>query len=289
VQAKDTFGAARTVHEISADKVICAGGVMGTIPLLLRMREIPDALPKLSPRLGDFVRTNSEALIAVLAPGRDDLSEGVAITSILQTDDHSHLEPVRYGSGSGFFRLLAMPHAPGSTILSRVAGAVRIVARDPRAWLRALMVKDFARSTQILLYMRALEGELSLRLGRSAFTGFRRGLVTRLGDRSRAPRASMPEATALGRRFAEMIGGLPMSLLTETLLGTPSTAHVLGGACMGASAEDGVIDVQHRVFGYDGLYVVDGSAVSANPGVNPSLTIAAMAERAMSRVPVKTP
>lgn len=289
VHAKDTFGAARTVHEISADKVICAGGVMGTIPLLLRMREMPDALPNLSPRLGDFVRTNSEALIAVLAPGRDDLSEGVAITSILQTDDASHLEPVRYGSGSGFFRLLAVPHAPGPTILSRIAGAVRTVARDPRAWLRALMVKDFAKSTQILLYMRALEGDLSLRLGRSVFTGFRRGLVTRLGDPSRAPRASMPEATALGRRFAEKIGGLPMSLVTETLLGTPSTAHVLGGACMGASADDGVIDVQHRVFGYDGLYVVDGSAVSANPGVNPSLTIAAMAERAMSRVPVKTP
>ena len=95
----------------------------------------------------------------------------------------------------------------------------------------------------------------------------------------------MPEATDLARRFAEKIGGVTVSLLTETLLGVPSTAHILGGCCMGSSSADGVIDAQHRVFGYDGLYVLDGSAVSANPGVNPALTITALAERAMSLIP----
>jgi cholesterol oxidase len=97
----------------------------------------------------------------------------------------------------------------------------------------------------------------------------------------------MPEATEIAERFAKEIGGVPMSLLTETVLGTPSTAHILGGACMGAGAEEGVIDKDHRVFGYEGLSVIDGSCVSANPGVNPSLTITAMAERAVARVPPK--
>jgi cholesterol oxidase len=135
--------------------------------------------------------------------------------------------------------------------------------------------------------MRTLEGTLSMRLGRSAFTGFQKGLVTKLDDPSQAPKAFMEEATDLVNRFAEKVKGVSMSIVTETLLGVPSTAHILGGSCMGANADEGVIDARHRVFGYEGLYVIDGSAVSANPGVNPSLTITAMAERAMSFVPAK--
>ncbi|HXN31397.1 MAG TPA: GMC oxidoreductase, partial [Polyangiaceae bacterium] len=277
----------RHVERVWAERVVCAGGVMGTVPLLLRMREDRNGLPRLSPRVGDFVRTNSESLIAVVTPTRGDLSEGLAITSILHTDDHSHVEPVRYAAGSGFFRLLALPHAPGSTVLARLAGALRSFVTHPWRWARALTVKDFAAHSQVLLYMRTHEGCLSLRLGRSFFTGYRRGVVTNLDGSSPAPRAFMPEATDLAKRFAEKVGGVPVSLLTETLLGTPSTAHILGGACMGSSSEAGVIDKQHRVFGYDGLYVIDGSSVSANPGVNPSLTITAMAERAMSFIPNK--
>jgi cholesterol oxidase len=287
VQTKDTFGGQGTKRELRADQVICAGGVMGTVPLLLKMREDAGGLPNLSGRLGDFVRTNSESLIGVVAPNRNDLSEGVAITSILNTDDHSHLEPVRYAAGSGFFRTMALPHAPGPTVLARLSSAVRGFVKEPRLWARVFTVDDFARHTQVLLYMRALEGTLSLRLGRSAYTGYRRGLVTKLDDPAQAPQAFMREATELAERFAEKVGGVTMSMMSETLLGTPTTAHILGGACIGASADEGVIDTKHRVFGYDGLYVIDGSSVSANPGVNPSLTITAMAERAMSFVPVK--
>jgi cholesterol oxidase len=285
VETKGTFGGAE--RTITADKVVCAGGVMGTMPLLLKMREDPAGLPKLSPRLGDFVRTNSEALIGVVSPGRDDLSEGVAITSILHTDDHSHIEPVRYAAGSGFFRTLALPHAPGPTVLARLASAARGLVRQPGLWARSLFVDDFARHSQVLLYMRALEGTLSLRLGRSAYTGYKRGVVTRLDDPSQAPQAFMREATDLAERFAKKVGGVPMSMLTETLMGTPTTAHILGGACIAGSAAEGVIDTKHRAFGYEGLYVIDGSSVSANPGVNPSLTITAMAERAMSFVPAR--
>lgn len=269
---------------LTAERVVLAGGVMGTVPLLLRMREDPHGLPRLSPRVGDGVRTNSEALVGVIAPEVGDFHRGVAISSVLRTAEGSTLEPVRFGAGSGFFRFLALPHAPGRSLPQRLAGALGALLRSPHRWVRALTVGDFARHSQVLLYMRTHEGTLSLRLGRSRWTGFRRGLVSALDDPASAPRAFFPEATELAERFADRVGGVTAGLLTETLRGVPTTAHILGGAVMGTHPGEGVIDAGHRVFGYEGLFVVDGSAVSANPGVNPALTIAALAERAMTGV-----
>ncbi len=270
----------------TADKVIFAGGVMGTMPLLLAMKADKKGLPKLSDRLGEAVRTNSESLIGVIAPDHEEaLSKGVAITSILHTDPHSHVEPVRYGNGSGFFRTMVLPAAPGDSLSQRFVAMTKSLMAEPKKWAKAFAVEDFARQSQVLLYMRTLEGTLRMKLGRSPFTGFRKGLMTVLDDPSQAPKAFMPEATELAQRFADKVGGVTATLLTETLLGTPSTAHILGGATMGRHAYEGVIDKDHQVFGYDGLYVIDGSAVSANPGVNPSLTITALAERAMSKIP----
>lgn len=275
-------------RSFTADKVVFSGGVMGTLPLLLKMKEDPSGLPKLSDRLGQMVRTNSEALFGVISAEEGaDFSKGVAITSILHTDEHSHIEPVRYGQGSGFFRLLTLPHAPGSTLGTRLTGALRGFARHPLRWVKAMTVKDYAKASQVLLYMRTLEGTLTMKLGRNAFTGFRKGLVTELDEGSEAPKAFIPEATELARSFAKKVQGVAASMFTETLLGVPSTAHILGGCCMGADAREGVIDKDHQVFGYEGLYVIDGSAISANPGVNPSLTITALAERAMDRIPPK--
>jgi cholesterol oxidase len=286
VETRGSFSHAKDA--VSADKVIFSGGVLGTIPLLLKMQEDRLGLPQLSPRLGDGVRTNNEALIGVIAPDEDDFTHGVAITSIFHTDEHSHIEPVRYGAGSGFFRTMALPHAPGHTIAARLAGAAKGFLRHPARWTKALTVRDFSRKSQVLLYMRTLESTLSLRRGRSPWTAFRKGMVTQLADGAPAPTAFLPEATELAERFAQKVGGVTMTLLTETLLGVPSTAHILGGACMGASRDDGVIDRDHQVFGYPGLYVVDGAAVSANPGVNPSLTITALAERAMAKIPPRS-
>jgi cholesterol oxidase len=272
VETEPAFGRGSSAV-FTADRVVFAGGVMGTIPLLLAMREDPEGLPPLA---------------GIIVPDKDaDFSKGVAITSILHTDAHSHVEPVRYAAGSGFFRTMVLPQTTGSNVVTRLAGAARGVLRDPWRWAKAYAVRDFAKQSQVLLYMRTLEGTLSLRLGRDVRTGFRRGLVTKLDDPSQAPLANMPEALELANRFAEKVGGVAATLLTETVLGVPSTAHILGGACMGASADGGVIDHRHRVFGYDGLYVIDGSAVSANPGVNPSLTITALAERAMSFIEPK--
>jgi cholesterol oxidase len=287
IETKPTFGKGAGGH-FTADRLILSGGVMGTMPLLLQMKEDPNGLPKLSDRVGDFVRSNSEALIAVISPEKGtNFSKGVAITSILHTDEHSHIEPVRYGSGSGFFRTMVAPHTPGLTVLSRIWGGIVSFLRQPIRWVRAVFVSDMAKHSQVLLYMRTLEGTLRMRLGREWRTGYRRALVTKIDDPSQAPSAFMEEATDLAERFAEKTGGVTATLMTETLLGVPSTAHILGGACMGDSAETGVIDANHEVYNYPGLYVIDGSAISANPGVNPSLTITTLAERAMSLIPAK--
>ncbi len=272
-----------------AKQVIFAGGVIGTVPLLLKLKQAPDGLPRLSDRLGDFVRTNSEVLLGVVTQRRDkDLSQGIAIGSILHTDEHSHLEPVRYPAGAGFFRTLMLPQAPGDTLAQRLGHALGQVLRHPVRTLRAYLVPDWAKFTMILLYMQTVDGHIRMRLGRGWRTGFRRGAVTETGDGPPA-KAWTPEATDLGQRVARHLDGYPTSLLTETLLGIPTTAHILGGAPMGDSAETGAIDARHRLFGYEGLYVIDGSAMSANPGVNPSLTIAALAERAMTFIPPKAP
>ena len=159
-----------------ARQVVFSGGVLGSVELLLKLRA-SGALPNLSARLGDFVRTNSEVLMGVVRLPKDrDLSHGVAIGSILHTDDKSHLEPVRYPAGAGFFRLLALPHAPGETLVRRLAQAAGAFLKSPLRALRAFTVRDWAKQTMILLYMRAEEGHLRLRLGRGVHTGFTRGL-----------------------------------------------------------------------------------------------------------------
>jgi len=277
----------RRKRRFTARNVIFAGGVLGTVDLLLKLKASPEGLPRLSERVGDFVRTNSEALIGVVTPRRDkDLSKGIAIGSILHTDEHSHLEPVRYSAGAGFFRILSAPYVTGEGPVSRLARLLGVMVRSPLKMLRVAVARDYAKQTIILLYMRTLDGYLSMKRGRGLMTALRKGLTTALQAGS-APTANIPEAAELARRVAEKMDGLPMSLVNETVLGIPTTAHILGGCCMGDSAETGAIDSQHRLYGYEGLYAIDGSAVSANPGVNPSLTITALAERAMTFIPAK--
>jgi cholesterol oxidase len=263
----------------TARQVILAGGVLGTVELMLRAKADPAGLPKLSERVGRGVRTNSEAIVGVVSPRTDrDLSKGVAIGSIYQIDDRAHIEPVRYPAGSGLFRWFIAPHATGTNPVARLLNVIGAVVRHPIAVLRAYLVRDHARQSTMLLFMRTAEGTLRLKRSRLG------GLAT-APDEGACPTASIPEATELAHEVARRLEGTAMSLITETLMNIPTTAHILGGCCMGDSIDTGVIDRDHRVFGYDGLYVMDGSAVSANPGVNPSLTIAAMAERAVAGIP----
>lgn len=278
----------RTRRVFTAERVIFSAGALGTNALLLKLKENPDALPKLSERLGRQIRTNSESLIFVTAKDRSkDLSRGVAIGSIIQTDEHSHLEMVRYGAGSGFFRLLALPHVGGNAFGAfKVLSAFFRVLRQPIKALRTFLVSDWAKYTMILLYMRSTEGTLRFIRKRSLFNPFKKTVQTTLEDGG-APSASIPEATELAELVAKKADSVPFTTLLETGFNIPTTAHILGGCCMGDSIDTGVIDEQHRVYGYDGLYVIDGSTISANVGVNPSLTITALAERAMSKIPMK--
>jgi cholesterol oxidase len=266
--------ARRPHRRFRAHRVVLSAGVLGTVSLLLRMRRDPDGLPDLSSLVGRYVRTNSEVLMGMVDASRD-MSEGVAITSLLRLDGAASLEPVRFSPGSGFFRLLLAPHAPGETLPDRMAAMAGSVLRRPVAAMRAFLVPDLGRHGLILLYMRAAEGHIRLSLGRQ---GWR--LRSEVGGGS-PPTASIPEATRLGRRVESLTGGFLGSLLTESLFATPTTAHVLGGCVLGDGPETGVLSPDQQVWGYPGLYVMDGSAVSANPGVNPSLTITAMAERAV--------
>ncbi len=231
------------------------------------------------------MRTNSESLIGVVSSRRDhDLSQGVAIGSIYQTDERSHLEVVRYGAGSGFFRMLMAPHvggnAPGAIKLVQGIG---LMLRQPIRALQSYLVPDWAKYTIILLFMRTADGTLRFRL--RGLLGKRMGSDLEQGE---APSASIADATTLAHEVAREVDGFPGSIVTETALNIPTTAHILGGACMGRDASEGVIDANHEVFGYPGLYVIDGSAISANPGVNPSLTISALAERAIAKFPPKS-
>ena len=263
---------------LKAKNIVFSGGVLGTVKLLLKLKL--NSLPDLSDRIGHNVRTNSESLIGITSTRKDtDFATGIAIGSILQTDRYSHLETVRYPSGSGFWRLFMSPMVHAVNIFIRIIKMGADLLKYPVKNLKTYFVPDWAKHTQILLFMQTLNSTLQFKTGMT-------GLRSTMED-GPAPTAFIPEAKDLAERYARIVDGKATVLLTETLLGRPTTAHILGGAVMGKNREEGVIDKDNRVFGYDNMYICDGSTISANPGVNPSLTITALAERAMSKIPAK--
>ncbi|MFF3329351.1 GMC family oxidoreductase N-terminal domain-containing protein [Streptomyces sp. NPDC002888] len=276
----------------TARRVVLAAGTYGTQTLLHRMKANRQ-LPYLSDRLGTLTRTNSEALVGAQTDNRRyrkvtgeptaDFTRGVAITSSIHPDENTHIEPVRYGKGSnamGGLSILQVPYVEGS---SRVAAWLRSAARHPLLVLRSLSNRRWSERTIIGLVMQSLDNSLTTYLKP---TGVGKGLLTaRQGHGAPNPkqiRAASEAASAL----AADINGFAGSNVGE-LMGTPLTAHFLGGCPIGSSRDTGVIDPYHRLYGHPGISVVDGSAVSANLGVNPSLTITAQAERAMSYWPNK--
>ncbi len=272
-------------RRIRARNVVVSAGVLGTLRLLLRCRDVTRALPHLSPRLGDNVRTNSEALMGAVARGSDtDFAAGVAITSVLQADDVTRVEPVRFPAGSSLMRLLAAPLIDTNGRLpARWLKAAAYWLRHPGQFYQAYLRPGWANRTTILLVMQTEDSRMRIRSGRNPFTLGRRDLVC-------APDgAGVPARIEMGHRitraFAQEINGIPADSVAEALLDLPITAHILGGCPMGRNADEGVVDVNCQAHGYPGLYVVDGSIVPANPGINPSLTITALAEYAMSRIP----
>jgi len=276
----------RPLSQVRARNVVVAAGALGTLRLLFRCRDMTRSLPNLSPRLGDYVRSNSETLLGASARNLAvDYSQGIAITSIYHPDPVTAVEPVRFPAGSSLLRYLAAPLiSSGEKIPLRLLKSLAFFVRHPIDTLRMYLLPGWARRTTILLAMQTEDNRLKFRPGRGLLTGFRRGLVTRPDEEHSLPRR-IDQGHAVTRAFAGKIGGFPAGSAIESFLNTPITAHILGGCPFGREASEGVIGLDCQAHGYPGLYVVDGSIVPANPGVNPSLTITALAEYAMSQIP----
>jgi cholesterol oxidase len=231
------------------------------------------------------VRTNSESILAVTAPegGTRDFTRSIAITSSIHTDKDTHIEVVTYGGGadtqSVLFNLMVEAGKRGTKPLYFLAQALR----NPRAALKAWRIKGTSRRTIILLVMQSLENSMRLKVKRRLPGGS--VVLTTEQDPLHPNPDKIPIAYDAARWFAKRLDGEPYSGITEGLFAIPTTAHILGGAVIGASAETGVVDSRQRVFGYENLLVCDGSAIPANVGANPSLTITALAERAMTFIP----
>jgi cholesterol oxidase len=277
----------RRQRTLTARGVVVAAGPLGTNKLLADCRH-SRALPQLSERLGHVVRTNSESIQAVTAPddGRD-FARSVAITSSIYPDPDTHVEVVTYGrAGDAISRLFTVMTGPGTRV-TRPLKWIAAMLGHPLRTLRLLWPVSWSRRTVILLVMQTLDSAMRLRPTPARFG---RGVRLQTEQDPERPNPTyIPAAEQAARWFARRTGGVPQSGLTESSLNIPTTAHILGGAVIGAGPETGVVDARNRVFGYRNLLICDGSAVPANPGVNPSLTITALAERAMTFVPDAQP
>ena len=267
--------------------VVVSGGSYGTVNLLMRCKE-KGSLGKLSEQLGRFLRTNSEALLTVQSQKKGvDYSKGIAITSGVYIDDKTHIEVVRYPAGSDAMAPLVTVLTGGGGSIPRWLRWIGTVIKHPIQFARTLNPFGWARKTAILLVMQPVDSHLRYTLRRRWYWPFGKKLDSDRGDGPPVP-VYIPVANLVAKKMAaKMGGGIPQSGTIEVLLNKASTAHILGGCPIGLTAEDGVVDPRSRAFGYDDLYVVDGSIIPANLGVNPSLTITAMAEHAMSHVPAR--
>jgi cholesterol oxidase len=268
---------------LTARGVIVAAGPLGTNRLLQRCR-LGGALPRISSRLGELVRTNSEMILAVTVPEDypEDLTKRVAITSSIYPDPHTHIETVTYGNDGDSMSTLYTLMVGDGTRVTRPLKLLAQIVGHPVRFIKTLWPGGWSRRTIILLVMQTLDNAIALRpkLKRSGDVR----LQTEQDPEKPNP-TFIPVANQAAEWFAERTGGIAQSSTMEALFNVPTTAHILGGAVIGHGPEDSVVDSRQRVFGYENLLVCDGAAVPANVGVNPSLTITALAEHAMSHIP----
>lgn len=279
------FGGANVVR---TRIIIVAASTLGTLRLLLRCRDVTGSLPSISRILGMAVRTNSEALLGstlrTITPEND---KGIAITSYFQPDAVTTVEPVRFPAGSSSMRFLSLPVVSGGGgMLMRLIRIMKHVFTSPIDFARTHVLPRWAERTTIILVMQSVESNIRFQLGRSWLTFWRNDLVSSINSPAKKP-GRVEIAHQVMNRFAEYTGGIRGESANEALADIPTTAHILGGVPFGASSADGVIGMDFQVHGYPGLYVCDGSVVPANPGFNPSLTIAALSELLASQFPNK--
>jgi cholesterol oxidase len=282
---KSTAFLDREPRRFTCRAVVFSASSLGTTELLFRLKS-SGSLPRISDRLGRHIRTNSESLIGIRVPGsQHDLSRGVAIGSGIYIDENTHIEVVRYPAGSDAMSVWATILTGGRPGAARIALWLKnlrySVLRHPVNTFRLFQPVGWARETVVLLCMQALDAHIDMCWERPWFWPFRKFLVSR-GEK--VP-TYIPQANEFAEKLARLAGGTAMSMLPEILFNIPGTAHCLGGCIIADSVEKGVVDFHQRVFGYKNMYICDGSVIAANLGVNPSLTITALAERAMSFIP----
>ena len=278
VKTNDPF--ASTIR-FEAKQVIVAAGTYNTQKLLHKMKV--KSLPKLSNHLGQLSRTNSEALTGAMMPNTDiDFSAGSAITSSFFPDEHTHIEPVRYGKGSNFMGLLQTIMTDGYGSKGRRKHWLRQFIANPTLLGKILNVRRWSQRTVIALTMQNVDSSVTVR-GKRGLFGWH---LTSTNDLSKPNATYIPAANEVVRRIADKYGGIAGGHVGD-LIDAPFTAHFVGGCVIGDSPDHGVIDPYHRVYNYPTLHIVDGSTITANLGVNPSLTITAQAERALSMWPNK--
>ena len=277
VETKMTGGKAKATF--TADQVVIAAGTWGTQQLLHKARAT--TLPKISAKLGELTRTNSESIIGAARYTVDpdtDFTQGVAITSSIHPDEITHIEPVRYGKGSNAMGMLQTLATDGALSTPRWLQFIKQAVRHPLRLLRLLSVHRWSERTVILLVMQSLDNSIT--------TFLKRGKLTSKQGHGDPNPAFIPAGHEANLLAAKHIDGMAGGTWGE-LFNIPLTAHFIGGCAIASEEAQGVIDPYHRVFNYPGLSVVDGAAISANLGVNPSLTITAQAERAFSLWPNK--
>ena len=288
VLTKKSTGILHPKKTFKAYGVVFSGGVMGSVKLLLACKT-KGLLPRLSPQLGNFVRTNSEALLGVKANDRNaDYSDQISITSGIYPDEDTHVEIVRFNKGSDLIGLLGTLLTDGGGRIPRVVRFLGNVVRHPWAFLKSLSPFGWGARTPILLVMQTVENYMHFDYKRRWWRFGKRSMNSSLGPGTKKVPSYIPVANEIARRMGERMDGQPLSSWPEVLFDVPTTAHILGGAVMGETPETGVVDFSGEIHGYPNLYVVDGSNVPVNLGVNPSLTITAVAEYIMSQIPPRS-
>jgi cholesterol oxidase len=272
----------KKTQEFTSRGIVVSGGVLGTMDLLLKQKHVHKTLPDISDKLGENILTNSEMLSGVVSADRK-LNHGLAISSVFNPDDHTHIELCKFPDGSGAMLRLATMAAGDGKPLIRTAKMIGNIIIHPWDFLRSLFNFNVAKNSLVLLIMQTLPNSMNMKLKKS-WGSWRLSFDNK--NKEKVP-SYIPIGQESLYRYASKVKGVPHNAASELILGLPSTAHILGGCPMGRTKEDGVVDEKFRVHGYPNMYVLDGSIIPCNLGVNPSLSITALSEYALSLVPTK--
>ncbi|MBU3915763.1 GMC family oxidoreductase N-terminal domain-containing protein [bacterium] len=272
---------------LTAANVIISAGVLGTLDLLFRCRDVTKTMPDISRKLGTLVRTNSEAIVSVLDSDENiDLTRGTTISSDFYPNETTHVTQNRFPRAYNFMRFFCAPLIDDDKPFRRSMRSIRQFIFHPLKSTLVMRSKNFHKRVTTLTVMQNLDNYMAFTYGRSVMMKFSHRLKSKRVKGKEAP-SNLPIANETARVLAEVTGGIPANVIMESVGNLSTTAHILGGCHMGKDKDEGVIDTNHQLFGYPGLYVIDASAIPANVGVNPSLTVTALAERAMSKVEEK--